>query len=517
MCGLSLCVALFSCSEKGTNPPPFPTLVVESVSLNRITACNTPIARSEIEVLSGGKDSMTFMATNSSTWLSLFNASGTTPGTFFVYFVIGGLSVGVYVDTIVITSEQASNSPLLVEVTLTIASDMEVSPRVLNFKALKLSKNPELQEITISDVCGANFSYALTESAPWLSLSPESGLASDTISVEIDITGLPTGIYTELITVDAPQTHNSPQGVICTLAVSTWEAQENVYQDDLRAVTFVDEDHGWAVGILVKDFNTNTGYIIATTDGGQNWINQTDLQGAQDSALADVVFIDAQTGWIVGGYGAILHTTNGGTNWVRQSSGVTLDFWGVAFVTVDSGWAVGRQGLVLHTTDGGDNWEPQFSNTNNHLSKVTFVDSRYGWVVGNAGTVIHSDNGGNTWVKQESGVDNNLQDVYFSDVATGWVVGYGGTILHTVDSGKTWTVQPTNSTEQLSSISFSSFGHGWAVGHDGTVLHTTDGHNWSIQVSATPRWLFGVYFFDNNIGWVVGEGGIILHTVSGGN
>ena len=58
---------------------------------------------------------------------------------------------------------------------------------------------------------------------------------------------------------------------------------------------------------------SGTGIILRTTDGGNNWIEQTNYslpQGA--NAFYALSFTDANTGTIVGDAGILLQTTNGG-------------------------------------------------------------------------------------------------------------------------------------------------------------------------------------------------------------
>src|SRR5262249_37562416 len=63
----------------------------------------------------------------------------------------------------------------------------------------------------------------------------------------------------------------------------------------------------------------------------------------QDAELADVCFIDMQTGWAVGDRGVIWHTTDGGRTWRMQDSRVTARLESVCFLDAFDGWAVGGQ------------------------------------------------------------------------------------------------------------------------------------------------------------------------------
>jgi photosystem II stability/assembly factor-like uncharacterized protein len=515
---LCLLAVLFSCSKKSTAPPPV-RLIVEPTTLTQIAFCGGLIGSREIVVSSSSGDSISFTATKSKTWLTLTNASGTTPGKVSVTFNVGPLDIGEYTDTIIISSPQADNS-VSIEVRLSVGSQIVLSSQSLTFRGLALSEDPPAQEIRLSDVCPTGYSFTLTKSVPWLSFDPESGTAPDTITVAVDIAGLPTGIYTETITIDAPQALNSPQNVLCTLTVSGWLPQENPnaainpQSNALRSVTFTDEQHGWAVGVVGSNEGSD-GYIVSTTTGGEEWLPESPL--LRDPALADVVFVNADMGWAVGSDGIILHTSDGGLNWVAQPSGTLDNLWGLTFIDVDTGWAVGVNGTILRTVDAGSNWVRQYTDSALELSDIVFVNARHGWTVGNAGTILHTTNGGTDWLAQSiSPLSSNLRDVYFADSVTGWAVGSGGTILHTIDGGDNWIAVMPGFDKQLLGIWLTATGQGWAVGEEGTILHTSDGVNWVPQVSGATETLYDVCFINDNIGWVVGAKGTILHTANGG-
>ena len=60
-------------------------------------------------------------------------------------------------------------------------------------------------------------------------------------------------------------------------------------------------------------------YTYSTTDGGSNWSPVT-IQAVSSKNLNDIIFVDANTGWIVGASGTILSTNDGGSNWSSQTS-----------------------------------------------------------------------------------------------------------------------------------------------------------------------------------------------------
>jgi len=64
-------------------------------------------------------------------------------------------------------------------------------------------------------------------------------------------------------------------------------------------------------------------------------------------------FINKQQGWLVGNSGTILKTTKGGENWIQQKSNTTNDLYTVFFLDENNGWAAGAYGTILKTTNGG--------------------------------------------------------------------------------------------------------------------------------------------------------------------
>lgn len=141
----------------------------------------------------------------------------------------------------------------------------------------------------------------------------------------------------------------------------------------LSGVEFIDADHGFAVGGTPGEdpedewddpVPPSNGFILRSDDGGQSW--QTVTEGLE-GALQRVSFADSQHGWAVGGgeTGLILHTYDGGANWAPQTvpagQGGAADFVAdVDFVDNQSGYAIGNIGegtpMVLLTEDGGVNW-----------------------------------------------------------------------------------------------------------------------------------------------------------------
>ena len=265
---------------------------------------------------------------------------------------------------------------------------------------------------------------------------------------------------------------------------------------------------------------------VAPVQGGDDsWRRQkAELVG---NYLNDVSFVDAEHGWAVGGWnGLIVVTDDGGATWRRQVAGTQSELTGVSFLDPKHGWAVGFAGTILATVDGGATWKPQANPGGDYLA-VSFVDRIHGWAVGNCGVISATADGGATWTSQVPPPAPRLcdratlTDVAFADSQHGWAVG-GDTILITTDGGRTWTRQPSPHAGLYDAF-FLDARRGWVVGSN-VILTTVDGGaSWTVQDAGLPDVaLLGVAFATPTRGWAVGiardgnEHGVILGTADGG-
>lgn len=309
----------------------------------------------------------------------------------------------------------------------------------------------------------------------------------------------------------------------------------------------------WLYGVVALNKDTviavgDSGTIIRTTDGGKTWHLQSEVP-SKNQDLNAINFVDKNVGWIVGDSGTILKTVDGGKSWVSLQSGTSKRLADVHFVNPDTGWAVGgfyvedhinEGGAILKTTNGGKDWFAQAPGLPTSLSKlirlfiryvidgprtfrsVHFTDRNNGWIVGTYGTILRTTNGGKCWIPQNSGTMYDLDDVYFIDDKTGWVVGMTETILKTTDGGINWISQMDGSSYSATAnhfvfVHFANNSIGWSGGHYGPILKTINGgKSWKPLSPEQTEYLYGIYFLDENNGWAVGNEGKILKTTTGG-
>jgi photosystem II stability/assembly factor-like uncharacterized protein len=255
----------------------------------------------------------------------------------------------------------------------------------------------------------------------------------------------------------------------------SWEVRRRPTEDTLRDIFFTSEGTGWLVCdrsiYLLKTKTEPRSYLLKTSDGGASW-SRVEVTGADvDVLLTRVAFVDEARGWAFGEMGALYATTDGGASWARQVVPTKHLLLGGAFLGAGHGWLVGAGNTILYNPDG-EGWRAGSSpiSTAARFNAVAFVDERRGWAVGERGLVLVTTNGGRAWFRQESNVSVELSDVKFLDQRTGWAVGAEGTIIHTTDGGANWQIEPSGTRHPLERLSVASRARAWAVGFGGTIV-----------------------------------------------
>lgn len=295
-----------------------------------------------------------------------------------------------------------------------------------------------------------------------------------------------------------------------------------------------------------------------------------------DAALRAVHFIDDRVGWAVGDDGAIFTTIDAGAHWERQPSGTRASLRSVHFTSPYVGWVAGREelpaggsaGVVLYTKDGGLEWRRLMVNSLPGLHLVRFVDERTGYLAGDGSEQFPSGlfattDGGKSWAPVAgprvpswragdftaeggalAGAWNRLATVRQAHVHAidmdslggralcglqlrgdgGIAVGQGGLVLlASKGRGAAWHYADLKLPREVASNwDFHAVGGAgkniWAVGRPGSAaLHSGDGgKTWQVQRTGQPMPLHGLFFRDERRGWAVGELGTILTTADGG-
>ena len=170
---------------------------------------------------------------------------------------------------------------------------------------------------------------------------------------KVDSTGLTqmtSGTISNMNSITFPV--SSEEGWVCGESIirhyvgGLWTAGQWYPSGTYRAIHFIDNQNGWAVGST----GSAEGQIIHTNNG-THWSTQTDP--APSSGVLNGLFFlnNGLNGWAVGNFGRVLSTTNGGTNWVVENTGATSLLTGIYFTSTTSGYITGAYGQAFKYTE----------------------------------------------------------------------------------------------------------------------------------------------------------------------
>jgi len=219
----------FSFTAQPVGPPPQPPVIrVEPDRLSfSATVGGANPSDQTLTITNAGGGTLSWTATADVPWLSLRPTSGTAPSQVTVSVNITGLTEGRREGKITITAPGASNSPLTVTVSLMLEARpaiLQVSPTNLSFQGQEGGPNPAPQMLTITNAGGAILNWKVSVDTSWVILSSTQGSlgpgASVSVSVIVNILGLPAGTRQGQITISAPGAQNSPAIVTVTLTLT---------------------------------------------------------------------------------------------------------------------------------------------------------------------------------------------------------------------------------------------------------------------------------------------------------
>jgi photosystem II stability/assembly factor-like uncharacterized protein len=241
-------------------------------------------------------------------------------------------------------------------------------------------------------------------------------------------------------------------------------------------LTFADDQHGWLMVFVGAGMMHNYVVIFATSDGGATWIDildpYTDMSGIQSFPKTDMVFMDAQTGWLTrDGVGVdftphVFRTTDGGVTWARidlpapsampnlfteyayycgtySANRFSLDSAIFALKCVNSENPDTQLNFQYTTTDGGRTWQI-FRLPDDYLISATndgllYFDPNYGFALGR--NMYQTTDGGANWtlIKQVAW-DGQFS---FVNMNTGWAVARNEqdlALVKTSTGGAKWEI-----------------------------------------------------------------------------
>ncbi len=195
-------------------PPPTLTVTPGSLSFSAVQGGTSPAAKT----LTVGAGALAWTASENVGWLSLSTAGNeitVTPS-------VTGLTAGTYTTDVTVSAPGAIGSPKTVPVTFTVDPPppvLAIAPTSLSFSGGQGGPDPATKTVSVTNTGGGSLSFTVSDDAPWLSVSPGSGSAPETLTVSASTAGLTQGSYTGDVTVTAPGVAGSPKTVSVTLTV----------------------------------------------------------------------------------------------------------------------------------------------------------------------------------------------------------------------------------------------------------------------------------------------------------
>ena len=293
----------------------------------------------------------------------------------------------------------------------------------------------------------------------------------------------------------------------------------------LTAVSFADEQHGWAVG--------HGGVVLHTKDGGETWVKQFDgnianqmiikqaetyveeleeeLANAdeEDALDAEYALEDAQFA---------LEDAQ-----IDAEVGASKPLLDVLFWSRTEGVVVGAYGFIFKTEDGGSTWRNLGSNMDNadrfHLNAVTQIKGGTLLAAGEAGVLFRSTDLGESWESIDSPYDGSFFGVSATgEEGTALAFGLRGNLFRTTDDGVSWEELDSNTESTLIGASFDGDNGITIVGNSGSVLRSRDGgmtFNETIRENRLGN--VSVIHISEDKLVMVGESGVNITTPAGKN
>ena len=236
-------------------------------------------------------------------------------------------------------------------------------------------------------------------------------------------------------------------------AGASWTQRPAPARSNLTAVTFVDAQHGWAVG--------HDELILRTSDGGQSW-QLSHYAPERQQPLLGVSFADPLHGIAIGAFSTVYTTADGGQSWQAA------DFRPAPPPSARSPAArAGRKPDAMRDDDEGVN-QP-------HLNAIARAADGALYLAAEAGHLYRSADGGAHWNELASPYNGSFFGLLPLERDALLVFGLRGHLYRSEDAGRSWRALDSHTLALLAGGTRLADGTIVIVGLAGTVLVSGDG------------------------------------------
>lgn len=255
-------------------------------------------------------------------------------------------------------------------------------------------------------------------------------------------------------------------------------------------VALLDNGEAWAIGYDGQHIQR----VYHSKDRGKSW-SAVDVPGI-DFTLKAISFSDPQHGWAVGGKGSIIRTKDGGRSWKLLKQPTHSELHAAHFANSQVGYIAGNTRFgdkitdevwgsveILCTKDGGETWRRCYKkNEPSSVFQIMAPSGSEAFVALDGNQLIRTDNQGATWHSVDiSG--KKVSSIALAGDGALWVVGSKGTFERSTDGGRTWRHDASLGGDAVGldwgQVSFNLAGLGIVVGESGKLAVTLDsGNTW---------------------------------------
>ena len=268
----------------------------------------------------------------------------------------------------------------------------------------------------------------------------------------------------------------------------------------LNAIYASDANTLWAVG--------HDSHILKSIDQGANWLSAY-MSSKDMRPLMDIVFIDANTGFAVGAYGAFYETSDAGKIWALRKvipANVPLAR-SPSKAAASASDKLGSRANNAVADEVAD--EERGLDEDKHLNAIIKLSDSRLLIVGEAGMILLSEDNGKTWSRIVSPYQGSFFGAVMADTGAVVIFGLRGNAYFAADNTLS-NLSPiaTNTKSSLMGATRLPNGHIIITGLSGTVLQSTDnGKTFGSVNSDTIAPLAAVIAGTENALLIVGESG----------
>ena len=283
-------------------------------------------ASQTVNVSNTGGGTLNWTATSNQSALKVSPAQGTNSGTMTISVDLTGVPAGSYSGAITVNGGTAGAKTINVSAVVSAASTppaLSVSSSSLAFTSTVGGANPAANTVSISNAGGGTLNWTASSSQAALLVSPAQGTNSGTLTVSVNLTGVPAGTYSGVITINGGAAGTKTVNVSATVsAAAPPPATPPTLTLSSTTLAFSCTKGGVNPAAKTVDIsNTGGGTLNWTASSNQSALKVSPAQGANSGTMTVSVDLSAAP---AGAYSGIITVSAGaaGTKTIAVSAAV---------------------------------------------------------------------------------------------------------------------------------------------------------------------------------------------------